>query len=103
MKFIFPQNYDFKNKLFGFLDYSTLFLNLLWDILIFIILYFIPFSISIKIFIFIILCFPLILLSFSGFNGENVVYVMFYILKFQFKQKLFLYGKNKNCNNYWFK
>ena len=25
MKFIFPQNYNFKNKLFGFLDYSTIF------------------------------------------------------------------------------
>ena len=28
MKFIFPQNYNFKNKLFGFLDYSTIFFNL---------------------------------------------------------------------------
>ena len=23
MKFIFPQNYDLKNKLFGIIDYST--------------------------------------------------------------------------------
>ena len=34
MKFIFPQNYNFKNKLFGFLDYSTIFLNLIWDLII---------------------------------------------------------------------
>ena len=33
MKFIFPQNYNFKNKLFGFLDYSTIFLNLIWDLI----------------------------------------------------------------------
>ena len=31
MKFIFPQNYDFKNKLFGFIDYSTVIFNLIWD------------------------------------------------------------------------
>ena len=35
MKFIFPQNYAFKNKLFGFIDYSTLVLNLVWDAFIF--------------------------------------------------------------------
>ena len=28
MKFIFPQNYDFKSKLFGLFDYSTIILNL---------------------------------------------------------------------------
>ena len=31
MKFIFPQNYCFKNKLFGIIDYSTLILNIIWD------------------------------------------------------------------------
>ena len=30
MKFIFPKNYNFKNKLFGFIDYSTIFINLIW-------------------------------------------------------------------------
>ncbi len=25
MKFIFPQNYNFKNKLFGVIEYSTIF------------------------------------------------------------------------------
>ena len=27
MKFIFPQNYNFKTKLLGFIDYTTLILN----------------------------------------------------------------------------
>ena len=27
MKFIFPQNYNFKNKLLGIIDYSTAFFN----------------------------------------------------------------------------
>ena len=29
MKFIFPQNYDFSSKLFGFIDYSTAIMDLL--------------------------------------------------------------------------
>ena len=39
MKFIFPQNYDFKNKLFGIIDYPTLFVNIVWFLLIFLILF----------------------------------------------------------------
>ena len=32
MKFIFPQNYDFKSKLFGFIDYTTVILNIIWGV-----------------------------------------------------------------------
>ena len=39
MKFIFPQNYNFKNKLLGIIDYSTAFFNILWYVIIFIILH----------------------------------------------------------------
>ena len=74
MKFIFPQNYNFKNKLFGFLDYSTIFLNLIW-------------------FLFIFLFIPVFLLSLFGFNGENIVYVIFYIFKFLIKNKILLFIK----------
>ena len=31
MKFIFPQNFAFKNKILGVIDISTLFLNIFWD------------------------------------------------------------------------
>lgn len=96
MKFIFPQNYNFKNKLFGFIEYSTLLFNIIWDLIIFLFLNLIITSWTIKIFIFITLCFPLLLLSFFGFNGENILYVLFYFFKFQFKQKLFFYNKTIN-------
>ena len=36
MKFIFPQNYNFKTKLFGLLDYPTVFFNFIFFIIIFI-------------------------------------------------------------------
>lgn len=94
MIFIFPQNYNFKNKLFGFLDYSTIFMNLIWDILILILINLFFTSLNIKILLFIILCFPILLLSFSGFNGENIIYVTFYLIKFIFKQKILFFSKN---------
>lgn len=94
MKFIFPQNYDFKNKLFGIIDYSTAFVNLLWYSLIFLLINLIFKSLTLKIFIFIIFCFPLLLLSIAGFNGENIIYVFTYLISFLMKPKLFLYKKS---------
>ena len=40
MKFIFPQNYNFKNKLFGIIDYTNLFLNIIWNFFIYFIIKF---------------------------------------------------------------
>lgn len=94
MKFIFPQNYDFKNKLFGIVDYSTAFVNLLWYALIFLFVHFLFKSLMVKIFVFIVFCFPLLLFTFAGFNGENIIYVFSYLLHFYFKPKLFLYKKS---------
>ncbi len=93
MKFIFPQNYDFKNKLLGIIDYSTVFVNVLWYAFVFILVsLFIP-NLTIKIFVFVTLCLPLLLLSFAGFNGENIVYVFSYLIHFLVRPKLFLYKK----------
>ena len=94
MKFIFPQNYDFKNKLFGIVDYSTAFVNLLWYSLIFLFVHFLFKSLMVKIFVFIVFCFPLLLFTLAGFNGENIIYVFSYLLHFYFKPKLFLYKKS---------
>lgn len=92
MKFIFPQNYNFKSKLFGVIDYSTIFLNLIWDLFVFILVNFFD-NLNIKIFLFFVLCFPLFLFSFSGFNGESIIYVITYILKFLLKPKLLFFLK----------
>lgn len=93
MKFIFPQNYNFKSKLFGVIDYSTIFINLFWDLIVFIFINLFN-NLNVKIFLFFIFCFPLLLFSFSGFNGESITYVFSYILKFLLKQKLLLFQKN---------
>ena len=91
MKFIFPQNYNFKSKFLGFIDYSTAILNVLWGAFIFCILNIIFTSIKIKIFLFIILCLPVFIFSFVGFNHENIIYVLLYILKYINSPKVYLY------------
>lgn len=91
MKFIFPQNYNFKNKIFGFIDYPTAILNVVWDAFIFSMVDLIFINLTLKICIFIILCFPLLLFSILGFNHENILYVIIYIFKYAKSKKLYLY------------
>ena len=93
MKFIFPQNYNFKNKIFGIIDYSTAFFNILWYVIVFGVLHLFIHNWNIKIFFFISLCFPLTIFSVVGFNGEPVVYVFNYIFKYIFRPKLYLFKK----------
>ena len=94
MKFIFPKNYNFKNKILGIIDYTTAFVNIIWYVFIIIIVNLLFTDINIKIFLFIVFFFFLLLFSFSGFNGENIFYVFIYISKYFLKQKLYFYSKN---------
>ena len=91
MKFIFPQNYDFKKKLFGIIDYSTAIVLVIWCLFIFCFINLLFNSIKLKIFFFIILCFPLFLFSIVGFNHENILYVCYYIIKFYNQRKIYIY------------
>lgn len=93
MKFIIPQNYNFKNKIFGIIDYSTAFFNLLWYIVVFSVINLFCNNWNIKIFLLVSLCFPITLFSLIGFNGESIVQVFKYILKYVFRPKLYLYKK----------
>lgn len=93
MKFIFPQNYKFNTKILGLIDYQTAILNLIWGGLIFLIINFIFNSLNLKIFIFIILVFPVLIFSIVGINGENVISVIIYMSKFIMKPKLLFYSK----------
>ena len=94
MKFIFPQNYAFKNKLFGFIDYSTLILNLVWDAFVFCLLDILIPNTTIKLSFLIVFCFPLLLFSIIGFNHENFLNVLVYLFKFIKKPKIYFYSKN---------
>ena len=52
-------------------------------------------NLNIKVFIFIFTCFPVFLFSISGINGENIIYVFLYLIKFFIKPKLYFYDKTK--------
>lgn len=93
MKFIIPSNFDFKPKLFGIIDYNVIALNLIWSIFVFCLINLFLFNLTVKIFIFILLCFPLLLFSIIGFNHENILYVIFYLIKFFYNRKIILYKK----------
>lgn len=94
LNFIFPQNYNFKNKLFGFMDYLTAIANVVWAYIVFIFISLIPVTLNIKIGLFIILYFPLLLFSIFGFNNENILYVISYILKYLKNSRVYFYGKD---------
>ena len=91
MKFIFPQNYNFNSKLLGFIDYSTAILNAVWFAFVFCLVNIIFSNLNIRIFLFIVLCFPVLLFSIIGFNHENIIYVFLYISKYVRRPKLYLY------------
>lgn len=93
MNFIIPKNYNFKNKLFGIIDYTTAIFNTIWNILLYFILKNIEITISIKICIFSSLSFPVLLLTLIGFNNESPIYTIKYLLNYLKSQKVFLFKK----------
>ena len=93
MKFIFPKNYNFKPKLFGFIDYSTAIFNIIYAAILFFIINSLFKNISIKIYLYIGLYFPVLLFSFLGVNNENIIDIIKYMFKFIKKQKIIFYNK----------
>lgn len=93
MKFIFPQNYNFKNKLFGIFDYSTVIINIIWAFLVFQISRILPFNLNIKISVFILFFFPLLLFSIFGFNNENIFHFSSYMFKFVKNRRVYFFSK----------
>ena len=93
MKFIFPTNYNFKSKIFGIIDYNVAIFNLILYVFVFCFLNLFIDNIYIKVIFFIILCFPAFILSIVGFNHENVLYVLSYLIKFYINRNIYLYKK----------
>ena len=93
MKFIFPQNYNLNSKILGIIEYSAAMVDLIWGVLVFVLINIFFKRLSLKIFSFIILVFPVLIFSIVGVNGENLIYFINYMIKYFLKQKLFLYEK----------
>lgn len=93
MNFIIPRNYKFKNKILGIIDYPTALFNLIWNALLYFLLKNIIVSLTIKIFIFSTLSFPILLLTIISFNNESPIYTIKYIIRFLIKPKIYLFKK----------
>lgn len=93
MHFIFPKNYNFKPKLFGFIEYSTAIIDSIFAIILYGFVNLIFTSINIKIYIFVSCFFPIFLISILGVNKESIVSVCIYMFKFIKNQNIYLYRK----------
>lgn len=91
--FIFPQNYNFKNKFLGFIEYSTIFFNLIWDLSIYFLSSILFHNFNFKMCFCIVFCFPIFLFSLIGFHHENILYVFHYLIKFFINRTVYLYRK----------
>ena len=94
MIFIFPKNYNFKPKLLGIIEYSTAIFDAILALVLYFILNFFIQDISTKLSIFIMLFFPVLLISILGINKESVLTILKYLYKFFKNQHIYLYYKN---------
>lgn len=93
MHFIFPKNYNFKPKLLGFIDYSTAIIDTVIGVIIYFLVNTIFNNINIKIYVFIALFLPVLLISILGINKESFISVFKYMIKFIKKQNIYLYKR----------
>lgn len=77
------------------MDSSTAIFNLIWYVFIFCLINLIFSNLTTKIALFIVLCFPLTLISIVGLGRENILYVLTYLTKFAYRPKLYLYDKRE--------
>ena len=94
MKFIFPKNYDFKPKLFGFIDYSTAIIDGILALSLYGISCIIFASIFYRLTFFISLFLPIILFSIFGFQKENIFEVLSYMIYFMLHNYVYLFYKS---------
>ena len=94
MKFIFPKNYRYQAKLLGFIDYITAIVDLIIGIFLFLILKMLIQKITIRIYVFVILFLPIILVSIFLINGENIVSYFMMIIRFLKRRGVYFYNKN---------
>ena len=91
MTYIIPQNYNFKPKLFGILDYPTAILNVSIIVILILFLRLVPFALVVKCIIFIVCYLPLFLVSIFGFYNENFILIFLYVFKYLISPKVFIY------------
>jgi hypothetical protein len=91
MKFLFPENYNFKNKLFGILDYPTAIFNVIYFLILLSLFNLLIKNINLKLFLLVLFYSPILFFSILTLNNESFLRVMTYIFKYFFNPKIYLY------------
>lgn len=93
MNFIFPKNYNFSFKLFGFINYTSIVINLIYGFILYFFISFLFKSFIVKLYIFIALFLPVFLFISLNRSDENILIIFKYILKYIFRPKVYFYDK----------
>lgn len=93
--YIFPENYNKKEKFLGIIDYKLLVVIVVIGFITFYTLKYIEINMKLKVCLFIVLAgFPSIIIL-IGVNGENMVDFIKYIFKFLIKPRVYVYRKTE--------
>lgn len=91
------KNFNRKNKWFGIIDYKSLVILVAYIFLIITILRYINIKLEYAVYIFMFLTVPVVAVVFININNEVAIDVIFIILKFYFKQGMYVNKKDKKC------
>lgn len=93
MTFIFPRNYNFKNKFLGMIDYQTLVILFFWSAFIYCSINFFNIAFTTKVILFIIFTLPIDILGIFSFSNDSILYTFLYVFKYLMSPKLYLFSK----------
>lgn len=93
IEYVIPKNYDIRPKILGIIEQEALILFLIVNILFFMIINNLINNIFIVLELMIIIALPQAIILVNGINGENIVYVIRYMVIYIFKKKVYLYEK----------
>ena len=89
--YIFPKNYNFKNKIGGVIDYPTAIFNLLFIFLLYKFISIFNLTLTSKLIFISIFYTPIFLVSIFNHNDDNIICIAYYVIKFLVRPKLYLY------------
>lgn len=93
MHFIIPKNYDISPKILGTFDFYSILISIVFISISFILLSFFPINFLNKISIIITINLPLFLFLNFGIGKENILYILYYIIKYIFSPKYYIFSK----------
>lgn len=93
MKFIIPKNYNIHPKILGVFDFFSILFTIIFILITILLLSFFNLTLIDKISITIILNLPIFLFLNFGLGKENIIYIIYYLIKYSFSPKIYVYTK----------